>query len=96
MNEKWEVTKWAAVIVAIVLVVVVIGFALRPVSMRVEREVLVQSHQYKEGMADRVAVLQATISQIDIQLTTELDEQTRRNLINQRAVINVQLNAARR
>ena len=55
MNEKWEVTKWAALVLGIVLVVIAIGFVLRPVSMRVEREVLVQSHQYKEGMADRAS-----------------------------------------
>ena len=96
MNTKWETVKWAMLITAIVLVLVVIGWALKPVSMRVEREVLVQSHQYKEGMADRAAVLRATIAEIDIQLATESDEQIRAGLSKQRSVINVQLNAIRR
>lgn len=96
MNEKWEATKWVLWGIGVLLVITIIGYALMPISKRVEREVLIQSHQYKEGMADRIAVLQASLAEIDARLTGGVDEQTRKNLEVQRATINVQLNAARR
>lgn len=96
MGEKMEATKWAAWALAIMLVLTVIGYGLRVVDKRVEREVLVQSHQYKEGMAERAAVLRASLAEIDARLAGGVDEQTRKGLIVQRATINVQLAAARR
>lgn len=96
MNEKWEATKWVFWGIAILILLTVIGWAMRPISMRVDREVMVQSHQYKEGMAERVAVLQATITEIDIRLSMGLDEKARKGLEAQRSIINAQLIAARR
>jgi len=96
MNEKWEVTKWVFWGVAILILITVIGWAMKPISMRVEKEVLVQSHQYKEGMAERVAVLQATLTEIDATLAMGLDEEIRVGLDAQRSAINAQLIAARR
>ncbi len=97
MNEKWEATKWVFWIIGIVLLLTVIGYALMPISKRVEREVLIQSHQYKEGMADRVATLQAVLAGIDNRLASgNIDEQMRTGLEAQRATIIVQLTAARR
>lgn len=96
MNEKWEATKWVFWGIGVMLVLTVIGYDLMPISKRVEREVLVQSHQYKEGMADRAAVLSASLAEIDARLAGGVDEQTRKGLEVQRATINVQLNATRR
>ena len=96
MNEKWEVTKWAGLGVAILIVVTLIGFGLSVVDKRVERKILVSSHQYKEGMADRAAVLNASLAEIDSRLTSSVDAGTRADLEAQRATINVQLQAIRR
>lgn len=86
MNEKWEATKWVFWIIGIVLLLTVIGYALMPISKRVEREVLIQSHQYKEGMADRVATLQAVLAGIDNRLASgNIDEQMRTGLEAQAA-----------
>lgn len=71
-------------------------YVFAPIEKRIERKVLVESHQYKEGMADRAAVLRAALAEIDARLTMGVDEETRKNLVMQRSVINVQLNAMRR
>lgn len=96
MGEKIEATKWFLLIVGGLILLTMLGFIIKPIEKRVEREVLVQSHQYKEGMADRVAVLQASLAEIDARLASGVDEQTRKNLEVQRSTINVQLVAARR
>ena len=97
MGDKWEISKWWFWLIGMLLVSAIVIGITRPISMRVEREVMVQSHQYKEGMAERVAVLQATLSEIDSQLMNpNFDEQTKAGLQNQRSAINAQLIAARR
>lgn len=96
MNEKWEATKWVFWLGAILLFFTVIGWVLMPINKRIEREVLVQSHQYKQGMNERVAMFQASLDEIDTRLRMQLDPQMRSGLEAQRSVINAQLNAARR
>lgn len=96
MGEKVEATKWLLWGIFALILLSAIGFALRPISMRVEREVLVQSHQYKEGMSDRAMTLQAALAEIDSRLSSGVDQQTKKNLEAQRASINVQLSSTRR
>ncbi len=101
MKEKWEITKWFIFGGVLLLIVIAIGWALMPVGKMVERKVLVESHQYKEGMADRAATLRASLAEIDSRLaymvaTETEDTQLRGDLEAQRATINVQLNAIRR
>lgn len=52
------------------LVFSAIGFALRPVDKIVDRAVMVNSHQYIEGMEQRARVLRANIYEIDALLLT--------------------------
>lgn len=96
MSEKWMLVKSFALIVLALLILTGVGFCTRIVGMRVEREVMVQSHQYKEGMAERVAVLQANLAEIDARLLTVQDPNLRAGLEAQRSAINAQLIAARR
>lgn len=96
MNEKWEATKWVFWGIAILVLLTVVGWAMRPVSMRVEREVLVQSHQYKEGMADRAAVLGASLGEVENRLMTVTDPDIKAGLENQASAIRIQINAIRR
>ena len=58
-----------------------------PISKRVEREVLINSHQYMEGMADRITTLQASLAEIESRLKSGVDKQTRKNLEAQRSTI---------
>lgn len=96
MNEKWEATKWVFWFIGVMLLVTLVGYVLWPLSKRVEREVLINSHQYIEGMQDRAAILQASLAEIDARLATVHDEQLRENLLNQRSAIQAQLVAIRR
>ena len=83
-------------IIAMILIIIFSSYALMVVSKRVERAVLVQSHQYQEGMAERVAIMQASLAEIDARLVGTLDASIRSDLKAQQATIRVQLAAARR
>ena len=96
MGEKWELSKWWFWCIAMVVIaVIVIGIGM-PISKRVEREVLVQSHQYKEGMADRAEVLSASLAEVERRIMTESDPNMRIGLENQASTLRIQLNATRR
>lgn len=81
------------------LLVIAIGFAissaLKVGNTAVDRVVLEQSHQYKHGMKERVAMFEASLTEINARLSGQLDPQTRANLETQRATLNAQLRAAR-
>lgn len=95
-NEKWSATKWFFLCIAGIIILVVLGWFLMVGEKMVERKVLVESHQYKEGMIDRHDTLEASLAEIDTRLKGNISEQTRQDLEAQRATINVQLQAARR
>lgn len=71
-----------------------ISWALRPVSKMVERQVLVNSHQYIEGMEQRAGVLRANITEIDVMISTGQGDKDQ--LIGQKRVLKAQLNAITR
>ena len=91
----WQDTKiWMWCLGMLVVSLIVLGglrLAGIPLYKMVERKTLVESHQYKEGMNQRAAVLRANI--------TELDEMIRRgegdinSLQSQKRVLYSQLNA---
>lgn len=84
--------KWFAI--GVLLLAVLFGginLFMKPASMAVDRVVMKQSFQYREGMEQRAATLKASISEIDIRL-----QQNPRNevdLKNQRAILSAQLRA---
>ena len=84
--------KW---VVITTLVVVIIGGVTRlivlPSSMALERTVIKNSFQYKEGMEQRAAILEANLVEIDI-LISQHPEQ-RQTLSQQKRVITAQLRA---
>jgi hypothetical protein len=63
----------------------------KPLSMAVYRAVMKQSFQYKEGMAQRVAILEASIIELDIAL--QGNPENRKDLINQKRILSAQLKA---
>lgn len=69
-HAYWTIWKVAPIII----VIAVIGFTLKSVgligSKAVERQVMVNSHQYIEGMAQRAAILKANIVEIDVMIAT--------------------------
>ena len=96
MSEMKEATKWVLWAITICVFITVIGWVMKPVDMAVERAVLVNSHQYKEGMADRASVLGASIAEVESRLMTTSDPTTRKGLENQASALRIQLNAIRR
>jgi len=85
--------KW--IVIAVVLLFVLFG-TLNAVGLiggkAVEHAVIKQSFQYKEGMAQRAAIWEASLVEIDILLQTATAEEAAA-LRKQRAVISVQLRA---
>jgi len=57
----------------------------------VERQVLKHSHQYKEGMDQRAAILQANIAELDILIAQR--PANVKNLENQKLILQAQLRA---
>lgn len=100
--EKEGITKWGLVktvlsIIVIVFVLGGLGIAFKTMMFVGDRAIMVNSHQYKESMIDRAATWEAELAGINQRLTDgTLDDATRKNLEAQRAVLNVQLQSARR
>lgn len=65
--------------------------ASKPFSMAVDRLAMKQSFQYKEGMAQRGAILEASIIELDIAL--QGNPENRNDLINQKRILSAQLKA---
>lgn len=65
--------------------------ASKPINTAVDRIVMKNSFQYKEGMEQRAAILEASITEIDLALQGNPDN--RSDLINQKRVLNAQLRA---
>jgi len=98
MREYFEATKMFMFVGILILIVLSVSWALWPVQKTIERKVLVNSHQYQEGMADRASTLRASLAEINSRLNTigENEIQLRNDLLAQKATITVQLNAIRR
>ena len=94
-KDKKDLGKWWIWILFLVLVTVGIFTALKPAGMWWERQVFVESHQYKEARSSELAAFQAQLAQIQIQLITETDENVINNLRSQQAMLNVQIQTAR-
>ena len=84
--------KWLVIgVVAIVFLVGGLTFVLKPASMAVDRIVLENSFQYKEGMEQRGAILEANIAEIDILLQS--NPENRQDRLNQKSILRSQLRA---
>jgi len=94
-EARWTFLKAFPLLVIVLVLLSVIGFTLNSFgligSTIVEREVYKQSFQYKEGMAQRAAILQASISEIDILMSS--NPENRQDLINQKLILSAQLKA---
>jgi len=84
--------KWIAI--AVILMVILFGginLFMKPASMAVDRIVMKNSFQYKEGMAQRGAILEANLAEIDLMLIQAPDN--RDELMAQKRVLNAQRRA---
>ena len=64
-----EYFKVGAGIIGIIVIISALGLGIRyvtlPIEKQIERKVLVNSHQYIEGMEKRAAILRANIVEVD-------------------------------
>lgn len=86
-------TMWK--VVPIILIIVAIGFGVKSLGLvggkMVERQVLVNSHQYIEGMDQRAGVLKANIAELDVMIS--MGDGNRDELMGQKRVLKAQLSA---
>lgn len=82
---------WRVFVFVVVALAAVVGW--RVIDTRIDREVMVQSHQYVEGMESRAAIFEANLVEIGAQLR---NDPTNQALINQRATVRAQLKAVSR
>ena len=91
-----ETMKWVFLTIVIGILITIIALAFKPVNVAVERAVMVNSHQYKEGMAERYSVLSASLAEVENRIMTASDPTIKAGLENQASAIRIQLNAIRR
>lgn len=83
--------KWFVIAVLFLVVFFsAISFIMRPAEKAVDRLVQKHSWQYKEGMAQRGAILEANIAEVDVQLAKFPNDA---ELLAQKRVLNAQLRA---
>ena len=93
-SGPWGLYKW--IIISVVALAVLFGglnMVMRPASMAVDRIVQKNSFQYREGMAQRGAILEANIADINMQLVTAPEK--REELEAQKKYFEAQLMAIR-
>lgn len=94
-ETRWTFWKFLPIFITFIIVISGLFFGLRSIgligSTIVERQVFENSFQYKTGMAQRAAVLEANIAEIDSLLMSNPDN--KQELLNQKSVLKVQLRA---
>lgn len=100
MSEKRYFAGWWFFILLMVVLSVPVLWGLNSAglifSKKVERAVLVNSHQYIEGMAQRGAVMRANLAEAQALLANETNEEARANIQTQISVLKAQLSAITR
>jgi len=84
--------KWLAIGVVILMIFFDgLGFVSKYLSVNADRVITKQSFQYKEGMQQRAAILEANIEELDILLAR--NPENRADLEAQRSILRAQLRA---
>jgi len=88
-ETKWTLWKVLPIIVGIIIFISVVTSLTKVGGKAVERQVIVTSHQYKEGMEQRANVLKANITEIDVMISTGQGDKAA--LMGQKRVLRSQL-----
>lgn len=89
MKVYWKVI---GLIILTLLIFTGVGWVMKPVDKMVEREVMVNSHQYKEGMEQRAITLQSSIAELDGRIA--MNPENVAELRAQKRALQIQLQAA--
>jgi len=91
-SGPWGLFKWFVIFILCLAVFFgVLGWVMKPASMAVDRIVTKQSFQYKEGMAQRAAILEANILEVDDAMMRNPEK--REELMRTKKVLEAQLKA---
>ena len=94
-ETSWTFWRFLPIFIIVMIILSAITFGLRSAgligSTIVERVVFENSFQYKAGMAQRGAILEANISEIDMLIRINPDN--KQDLINQKSVLRSHLRA---
>lgn len=94
-QDKREVGGWWIWILFLVIITIGIFAVFKPMGMWWEREVMLESHQYKEGRATEMATFKAQLVAVDMMLATESDPTVRANLNRQKMMLTQQMSISR-
>lgn len=94
-ETSWTFWRFLPTGIVIIVILAVLGFGLKSMgligSTIVERKVFENSFQYKQGMAQRGAILEANIAEIDILLQN--NPENKQGLMDQKSILRSQLRA---
>lgn len=90
MSEFKSYAKGVGYVIGAVVILTVVGWVLKPVDVAVERMIIKNSFQYKEGMAQRGAILEASILEVENRIRMEQDEEISAGLENQLSALRAQ------
>jgi len=94
-ETSWTFWSFLPIFFTVIVILSILAFALNSAGMFgrtvVERVIFENSFQYKQGMAQRGAILEANIAEIDMLLNS--NPENRQDLINQKSVLRSQLRA---
>jgi len=94
-SDKREVGGWWIWILFLVVITIGIFAVFKPMGMWWEREVMLESHQYKEARATEMATFKAQIVAIDMMLGQESDPTVRANLTRQKMMLTQQMSISK-
>lgn len=92
--EKKYFAGWWLWIVLLLVITGGIFAALKPFGMWWDRQVMLESHQYKEARNTELMAYQAQLAEINSRLSREKDENVRNDLLSQKSMLNQQISIA--
>ena len=98
MNEEMSMFKkwWYMILFLVVISAItfgVLGYFNKITSTIVERNVFEQSYQKKAGDSQRMSTYRAQLAQVNRRLSTENDSEIVKQLMNQKAMLEAQIQA---
>ena len=94
-QDKREFGGWWIWVLFLVMITIGIFAVFKPAGMWWEREVMLESHQYKEARATEMATFKAQLVAVDMMLATESDPTVRADLKRQKMMLTQQMSISR-
>lgn len=70
-HPKTSIAKWVLFFALLIGGATTLTYVFMPAKMAIERQVIINSHQYKEGMQQRANILQANIEEVKVMIAQD-------------------------